>query len=77
MLLGSLSMSLMNICAKLVKNDTDISVLEVCYFRGLIMTIGCLFHSYYSGFTVLDVPTKELGKWLFWRSFLGFLSFSC
>ena len=76
MLLGSLSMSLMNVSAKLINRYTDITVLEICYFRGLIMAIGCTIHSYCGGFTLIDIETSELAKWVFWRSFLGFFSFS-
>lgn len=77
MFLGSLSMSFMNICAKLVNKYSDISVLEVCYFRGLVMSVGCFYHSYCAGFTVLDIPTSKIGKWIFWRSLLGFMAFGC
>jgi drug/metabolite transporter (DMT)-like permease len=76
MFLGSLSMSFMNVTAKLINQSTDITVLEVCYFRGLIMAIGCTLHSYASGFSVIDIKDSTLAKWVFWRSFLGFLSFS-
>jgi hypothetical protein len=46
MLLGSLSMSMMNVSAKLINRYTDVTVLEVCYFRGVIMAFGCTLHSY-------------------------------
>ena len=76
MFLGSLSMSLMNVTAKMINLKTDITVVEVCYFRGLIMAIGCTLHSYLSGFSVIDIKDSTLANWVFWRSFLGFLSYS-
>lgn len=76
MFLGSLSMSLMNVTAKMINQTTEITVLEVCYFRGLVMAIGCTLHSYMSGFSVIDIKDSTLAKWVFWRSLLGFLSFS-
>lgn len=76
MFLGSLSMSLMNVTAKMINQTTEVTVLEVCYFRGLIMAIGCTLHSYVSGFSLIDINDSTLAKWVFWRSFLGFLSFS-
>ena len=76
MLCGSLSMSLMNVTAKFLKQYTTISVIELCYFRSIIMTLGCLFHSYYSGFTVLDIPNLQVGKWVLLRSLFGFFAFT-
>jgi hypothetical protein len=52
-------MSLMNVTAKFLKHYTTISVIELCYFRSIIMTLGGLFHSFYSGFTVLDIPKSS------------------
>lgn len=65
MFLGSLSMSLMNVTAKMINQTTEITVLEVCYFRGLVMAIGC---------TVIDIKDSNLAKWVLWRYLLGFLS---
>lgn len=76
MFFGSLSMSLMNVCAKFLKNYTTITVLEVCYFRSFIMSIGCAFHAYCAGFSIIEVPSAEIGKWVFLRSFCGFFAFS-
>ncbi len=75
MFLGSLSMSLMNVATKMINMNTQITVFEVCYSRGLIMAIGCTLHSYMSGFSVLDIKDSTLAKWVFWRSLFGFLSF--
>jgi hypothetical protein len=76
MLIGSLSMSLMNVAVKFVKQYTTITVIEVCYFRSFIMTLGCMFHARCAGFSVIEVPTSDLGKLVFLRAFFGFFAFS-
>jgi len=76
MLFGSLSMSLMNVSAKFLKNYTTITVLEVCYFRSFIMTIGCAVRAYFAGFSVIEISSVEVSKWVFLRAFCGFFAFS-
>lgn len=77
MLIGSLSMSMMNLSAKFVKQETSVAVLEVCYFRSLVMLLGCYAHTVLAQTTVLDIPTKNKGKWVFLRAFFGFFSQAC
>lgn len=56
MLLGSSTMAVMNVIAKFIKKETDASVFELCYFRALIMAIGCFMHAKYAKVNVIDVP---------------------
>jgi drug/metabolite transporter (DMT)-like permease len=78
MLMGSVTMGLMNIIASALKVYTDITVFEVCYFRALVMALGCIFHSWYKGFTILDIPNEgNLPSLVSMRAVFGYFSFTC
>ena len=74
MLMGSSTMAIMNIFAKLVKTESNINVLELCYFRAFFMLWGCYFHAKYSKVNVINIP-KDKSFLILLRSIFGFLSF--
>ena len=74
MLMGSTSMAFMNIGAKLLKLHSSVSVLQLGFFRGLIMAVGCYLHTRVSNIDPLLVP-KDKAKGVFSRAFFGYLSY--
>lgn len=40
------------------------------------MSLGCALHAYYAGFSIIDIPSADVGKWVFLRAFCGFFAFS-
>jgi hypothetical protein len=55
MLVGVLSMGIMNIFVKIVNQNTDLNVFQVCFWRFLIMAIGSSVHARLIGVGILDV----------------------
>ena len=56
MLMGSVSMSMMNISAKFVSKETQINFLQMGAFRGLCMALGCFIHAKCRGINVFEIP---------------------
>ena len=69
-------MGVMNIFAKLVSEHTQITVLQLGIFRGVLMALGCYVHAIYSGIPIASVPSDKSG-WVFGRAFFGWLSSMC
>jgi drug/metabolite transporter (DMT)-like permease len=67
-------MGMMYVFVKAVKTYTNVGVLEVAYFRCVVMTFGCFFHARYKNVNVLDVP-RDKALLIFLRSFFGFFSY--
>lgn len=74
MLMGSTSMGLMNVGAKILKINTTVSVLQLGLFRALVMVLGCYGHARIIKVDILDIP-QDKAKWVFARAFFGFLSY--
>ena len=72
--MGSLTMSLMNVTVKFIKKNCHVSVIEVAYFRGVIMAIGCYIHARLINVNVLEI-NKSKSPNVFYRCLFGFLSF--
>ena len=73
MLMGSTSMALMNIFSKLVKNETNIAVMQMGAFRFLIMAVGCFIHARCTGVELTKFPGNTR-NWVFPRALFGYLS---
>lgn len=75
MLMGSLTMSMMNVFVKIIKRNTSVSVLQVVCVRGIVMTIGCYFHAKCVKVNVLDIDRSK-AVLVFLRALTGFCSFA-
>ena len=73
MLMGSTSMAFMNIFAKLVKNETNISALQMGAFRFLIMVIGSFIYARCIGVSLTEFPGNTR-PWVLSRAFAGYCS---
>ena len=56
MLLGSTSMGTMNVVAKFVSSETQVTVLQLGVFRGFLMALGCYLHCKYKKIDLLRLP---------------------
>ncbi len=56
MVTGSTSMALMNVFAKAVSQETEITFWQMGVIRGLFMAIGCFIHAKCKGQSVFDIP---------------------
>jgi len=56
MLVGSISMAFMNVCAKVLKLNTEVSVLQLGLFRSFVMALGCYSHAKFSGVNPTEIP---------------------
>lgn len=75
MLLGSVTMAMMNIGAKVIKLNTTITFMQVNMVRAFIMALGCYLHARWIGIDIHDVPREGRG-WVFGRALFGFFSSS-
>ena len=74
MLMGSLTMGFMNVSVKFIKREQHVSVIEVAYFRGVIMAVGSYFHASLTNTSIIDI-TRVKSMNVFYRCIFGFLSF--
>lgn len=73
MLMGSMSMGSMNVSAKFVGSETQVTVMQMGMARGLFMALGCYIHCKCSSIEICSVP-KELNFLLLMRALMGFAS---
>ena len=73
MLMGSTSMAVMNVFAKLVKNQTNITALQMGAFRFLIMALGCFIHARCTNVKLTVFPGNTR-VWILPRAIGGYLS---
>ena len=75
MLFGVTLMSFMNIGAKLVKINTQHSVLKVAFIRSFIMSVGSYSHGRFIYGVDPFKMSKAMWKLMFWRSLFGTMAF--
>ena len=68
-------MALMNVFAKAISKETEITFWQMGVIRGLFMAMGCFIHAKCIGQSLLDIP-QGFGWLVFFRAFFGFLSSS-
>ena len=73
MLMGSVSMGSMNVAAKFVSSETQVTVMQMGMFRGFFMALGCFVHAKFAGINVLGIPSG-FGLLVFMRALFGFFS---
>ena len=73
MFVSALSMSFMNVMVKVIKMNTQVQVLQVSYFRAIIMILGCYAHASYARVNVIEFDQKHSFMILL-RSFTGYFA---
>ena len=72
MLLGSTAMGSMNVAAKFVSTETNVTVMQMGVVRGFSMALGCWVHCLVSKIG-MGIPAGSRIL-VFGRAFFGFLS---
>jgi hypothetical protein len=73
MLMGTVTMGLMNFLAKLLREWTTVTSLQVTLFRALGMTFGSFIFCKLNKIDILLLP-RDMATLLFYRSILGWVS---
>ena len=74
--IGSITMGLMNVVAKVLRNYTKVSALQVTFWRSFGMAVGCFIFCKIKGHDILEVP-RSVSMHLFLRVFFGYISVAC